>query len=1536
MKKFSYTFIVILAFIWIGLLFSFAISFEAPMGSVSGIVTAKNTGKPVCGAVVYHPTVYGKYVKTDKNGYYELTDVPEGRYDISVAARGYEPSYRYGVDVFEAKQTRNINFSLYIRAPYFSVYMERNNFTPNDEPSFICRGYKIENFTITVYKIDPLQNINILQNPYRLGGVNLSLFETVFKSEFKTTLNNFDEFEMQPKIDFKEEGVYIASVKPQNLKEQRILFNITDTGIITKSSPGKLLVYAVNITNGEPLSGVNIRLYDKYSKLYQTSSTGSEGVLVITPPAGSNYFVLASKGKSSAYTAGYASSGSGLYKTYLYTERPVYRPGQTVYYKGIVRRDLYNKYENAVDRNVDIQVTDSQGTVIKKASLKTDSFGTFNGEFKLSEEPDLGSYSIMTSIDRENFYQDFMVAEYKKPEYKVELAPSEKHYVGGDKITVKVDAAYYFGEPVSGARITYTAYESDYYSPFLMVDEFRYKDESAGYGRVLFEGEAKTDQDGRADIIIPTSKSDHDRIVGIEVEVQDLSLRTVSTSVSVLVTQGLFNMALKANKYIYAEGDDAKVEIKAADYDGKAVASQSIKSTVYRISYKEDGDGRVTEQKKLLKVLESFTNPEGIADISYKFDKGGNYKIESQSYDKDSNKVTASLYIWVSSGYSSSPFTKNIEAVTDKKLYNPGDTAKVLISFPEKDCKALITVEGKDIYLYNVLKVDSFSKTIELPVKEEYFPNVYIQISLVKDGQLIYHTVPLYLNVSDKKLNISIKPGKEKYKPGQTAVYDITVTDKDGVPVESQFSFGVVDEAIYAISEELCRNINKYFYGYRYGLVNTNYSFSGYYSGGLDKEGVKIRKNFKDTAYFIPDVLTDNEGKARISFVFPDNLTSWRATVKAATKNSLFGQAQDNVIVTKDLLVRLEPPRFITQNDELQIAAVVHNYTESAQKVDVEFNASGCELTGKQNKSITVGKNGAERVPFNVKANTPGEAVFTVKAISATDSDGMELKVPVIPHGILQYKAGSDIVKENLAFELVIPPNIIKEATKLNMVFAPSVGSAILAGLDYLTSYPYGCTEQTMNSFLPNVIVEQTLKKLNIQDNTLEDKLPTMINKGLKTIYSYQQSDGGWGWWEYDRSNAYLTAFVVIGLNEAKKSGINIDKYSFDRGVAAVKNFLKQKEEDFVRANYLYAQGAYINARAYLIYALSECGQAKREDVIDLFNKKEQLNNYSKALFAATLYNTGLTEEALQMAEIINDNARDYSGFTYWQGEGPSYSWPESDVETTAYTIKALVRIQPDNPNITKAFQWLITQRQGAVWISTKDTAIALSALCDYMIAKGDASPNFTAKFNFNKELLKEMSFNNIMNPPVSFNVSNSKIKQNNSVDIQKQGQGTLYSSYKLQYFVQGNDIKAESKGITVQRDYYKLKRVKTIKGDYIEKPVRFDGAIKTGEKLQVKLTLNCPNDYTYMIIEDMFPAGCEVDIAEAEKNVGSTWYQKRIVRDEKAVFFISYFAKGRHEIIYNIRGEVPGRYNILPTQAYLMYAPQVCGNSAEDKLEIK
>jgi len=551
------------------------------------------------------------------------------------------------------------------------------------------------------------------------------------------------------------------------------------------------------------------------------------------------------------------------------------------------------------------------------------------------------------------------------------------------------------------------------------------------------------------------------------------------------------------------------------------------------------------------------------------------------------------------------------------------------------------------------------------------------------------------------------------------------------------------------------------------------------------------------------------------------------------------------------------------------------------------------------------------------------------------------MTMEIVPHGLKQTAGNTTTVTQDDAdqtFNLDLPGRADVSARNLRIEASPSIAGALFGALDYLTSYPYGCTEQTMSSFLPNIVVAQTLKDIPTAKIRASNDLNTKVQKGLDRLYAYQHADGGWGWWKDDKTDPFMTAYVVDGLTMASRAGYQIDTWRRDQGREKLSAMLNAGKRD---------DGNPIDdeTRGYMIYAFTESGDGDAHFLDELYGKRNNLGPYGRALLALALqeHKDG---RAREVANLIEGAAQKDEFEAHWQTVRVNDYGRDVylDPEATALSLKALSQINPGSSLLPKAARWLVkNRRNGYYWLSTKETAFAIYGLTDYLKVSKELTPDYSFEVYLNGEKVAGQhvgASEATSAQTLSVAKKGSELGASNQIRIVKHGKGALYVSSALEYFTADENVAANSAGgLKLTREYLRL-RVTENEGEKASWKIEpLSGELRSGDMIVVRLHLTGPRAQ-YVMIEDPIPAGAEqvAQVSGIYLNYGlgqwSSWYSNREFRDNRTVIFDNYFS-GDATFQYAMRVEVPGEFKIAPARAELMYQPTVQANTSNDRLRI-
>ena len=1380
-------------------------------------------------------------------------------------------------------------------------------------------------------------------------------------------------------IPVTDKGVYLVEATNGTLRAYTIVV-VTDIAIITKAASGRLLCYVVDRTSGNPIVGAATRVWIDQQEI-ANKATDAQGILdlPITQAKPENVAVLATYQDQVAVNAPGAwnmGSESRNLRGYTYTDRPVYRPGDTVHFKTIVRTEMPTGYSIPQDRELRLELRDPRTyQPIWQQTVKLSDMGTAHWDYPVPADANLGFYYLsMQSGERYVEGVRFSVQDYKKPEYAVKITAQTARVMQGQPIKATIDARYYFGEPVANAKVKWVVHTSTYWPMGEYESDSDTGDEGYDGGgdesgdADTYGGEQQTEQigtldaDGKLQITIPTkvSAKKQDLTYRIEARVTDEGNREISGHGFALATYGSFYVTAQPNSYVYSKGSAAIISVTAQDYDKKPVAT-AFRAELSRWNWQK-------RSGEVLSTAQGQTGADGQGQVQFTIPDAGEFRVRIVAVTPENRDVENTAYLWApgESPLWASTQQERIQIVADKKSYAPGDTAHVLIVTGNQPASVLVTAEGNGLYSAQVVKSSGGSVTVDVPIQPEFAPNFYVSAAFIRDNKFYSGNKSLKVPPTQHLLKVDLQPSKPQYQPGQPGAYTIKATDSAGKPVSAEFSLGVVDEAIYAIQPETVSNIVSAFYGTIYSKVATDSSLTYYFSGQAGKRAMplagghgggvgrsssalaqlkperlvqpKIRKAFPDTAYWVADVRTDNSGQATVKFDYPDAITSWRATTRGVTQDTKVGSAVENTIVRKNLMVRLVVPRFFRRGDQITLSTIVQNYLPAEKTAHVSMEFSGLQVIDGAARDVPVPSRGTVKVDYRVRVLDVDSAKVLGKALTDVESDAMELTLPVVPFGVqlAVAKSGSASGNDNVSEQIVFPAGIEPNTRKLVIEVTPSIAGTIFGALDFLTSYPYGCTEQTMSSFLPDVLVADAMKKLGVGTNIDPQTLNKQVRAGLDRLYQYQHPDGGWGWWQTDDSQPFMTAYVLAGLVQAKSSGYDVDE---DRIERARKWLLPQ----FTRST-----AVKTDLRAYMAYALVLSGSESNATIIDsVWGQRSTLTSYGKALLGLAMAQTS-DARSNDVAKQLASDAKQDDAQAWWPTDTNNLMdfYGDTTPQATAYVLKFLDRVDPQSPLLAKAALYLVSHRgEGYYWDSTQQTAMVIYGLTDYLQRTQELKPNFSVDVQVNGKSVatKKFAAADATAPPTTITLVEAQLAPGtNQVRLVKSGEGRLYWSARGEYYSsQPNVVNTGTFQLSTVREYYKLTPQQN--GDKVMYHLdKLSGPVQIGDTLAVRITVG-GSDWRYLMIEDPIPSGTESiardDLYQLDEQPpwwSTRWRSYRELRDDRTTFFNYWFPRGQSEYTYLLKVVNPGVFRVSPTRVEPMYQPRYLSTSDAATVTVK
>ena len=1358
------------------------------------------------------------------------------------------------------------------------------------------------------------------------------------------------------KVPVRDNGVYLVEVVSGREMGYTLVVK-SGLNFLTKQSDSQTLVWVARRDTGEPVKGASINIYNgENGSLIREDKTSSDGIGRFDGRSIPHTLLIVRKdgeyGISDPDFFARSFYGEGGIRVYMYTERPVYRPGDTVYFRGVVR-NFRGDYYRPAGGGAGVTVKDGSGAVIvQDVPVQVDpGMGTFDGKVTLPDREDiyLGRYNLLLSYNGGRHSCEFAVEAYRKPAFVVKVSTPRNIYCGGDTVDVNVSARYYFGNPVEGGQVECRVFRRKKYdfSPVGSVPFFSNVSEYLGMNRdsrneLVLEKKGRLASDGSFTFSVKTDEMDDDYTYSAvsSVTADDSS---ISGSSSFSVNRSEIFVRIVKDNSVVTPGDNSTFIIElvpqARGLGPEATAAltgnRKIKATLYTRSF--TGISQESDRNSVASA-NAFTDMQGRARLVFPIKSRGHYILEVAAKDTAGRETVTSTAFWASAQADSLdvPY-KNLTLKASKDIYRIGEQAEILIMTPAPDGTLFISTEGDRIYDYKTVKMKGNTYKYRIPVRREMSPNFTVSVNQFANNYAYQSQIKIVAPPLDRFISVNLAPGRAEYKPGDEATVVIRTLDDKNRGVPAEVSVAVVDEAVYQIMENTTPAITTFFYQPRQNNVMTTffnaYKFFGYSEfrrlqlalrakGNLPlcvlkEDDSRLRDRFKDTCFWNARVRTDRNGRAVVRFPLAENITTWRVSAVAVTADTKVGQAGTTFMSRKKMMILSGLPSYMIRGNSHYVSANISNMTDREMKVDITATASGGTVRGASTSSVIVGPGKTSGAYFQVipSADDAIDAcAIRFEARGGGYTDRVESKVPLRHFGMNDMTSAYVYLTNDgeSSGEFTMPGKYINP--RLTLRFSNGNGDVLRQSLDYLVNYPYGCIEQTMSRFMPVLAANET--GYCPRDRNWD--LHAMMKKGLLLISQNQRNDGGFGWFGENGSDIMMTAYVYRGLALCKAKFRADDMYMMPRARWFLYSCLEKGKLT-------------VFERIYILSCLSEGSRVEKSMLDGVLKSYGDLTAYGKSLAVQLLYNTGSTESAGKLFEDALNASRFMKDDSMYFGSDEL--WEDDKVETAASLLVSSVRLSKEKKIQDRLALVLSANRKGIAWKNSRDTAMAVLALAEYLKNRAENGEPSLVKVMINGKGVCEAN----VSPAISgegytvFRIPSAPLSPGkNTLKVVKKGGSSLHVTAMVDHVNRSDSFAEKNRGISLKRNYYRINAER--KGNSMELNHEWSADFIPGDLVMVQLDVERKDgDYPYVMVTDPVPPGFSFVMKDGEyySKKYPREYLQRMVYDDRAVFFFNRNGGGT-SIRYFLRAEIPGKYRALPSSASLMYYPDITGSTSD------
>lgn len=1372
----------------------------------------------------------------------------------------------------------------------------------------------------------------------------------------------------------------------------------------------------VDAISGKPVAGAKLHLTGR--KEYENKrvvSTDEKGEYICEFTIDNEpRYVFATTDKDKAMQSQFLSTSFPNYEkdnevrreTSVFTDRRLYRPGQTVHVSLVAYDEIGRETTKTVaDRNINIALKDANGKEIGNAKVKTDSFGVATTDFVIPENVKNGTFRITTD---NQYSASITVEEYVRPTFEVTINKPEIAYKDGDTLTVTGSAKTYSGIAVSNAKVAYTIrrnncwwWRAEYDNTELLEDTV--VTDASGNFCMKMPMLLPKRNNGKKPYWLPMFYSIKATAVVTDLagESHEAQISLPLSNCSTVLTSNIEDKYVKTDKpieVVFTRRNNAGTEIEgevSIEIDGKehekAVCGKSYVIPMY-----------------LPSGSHSIRAICGTDTIEKKFVL---FSLE--------DKVPAIE-------------TKNWWYTTGKNF-----PATIQFGTCDKDVHAVYALfSGNKMIESGSLELDSSVVTRNFEYKKEYGDGICYTIAWVRNGECYSHCHTITRALPNKDLKINWTTFRNKLEPGQKEEWKLSVTDNEGKPANANVMAVLYDMSLDAIKPHSWflldnRLLSVPFFIWQFGREHSNIYFHytkpinpytskplkfssfkedlPYYTSNMqvyqllaigygaqktsnrsvrirgtapmaEEEGmilkakssimandemtdmmsesiednanteeIPLRTNLNETAFFMPQLRTDDKGIATLSFTLPESVTTWKFMAFAHDKDVRFGTMTDEVIAQKKLMIQPRLPRFLREGDVTNIPASVSNITEKDITATVKFtilDAKTEKVLTTQSKKITVkaGESEAVSFPYDSKNQEDKSIIvrYTVsgKSEEGTFTDGEQKDLPILSQKELMVNTQTFILTEagEKTFDLKnIMPSVNDK--HLTVEYTDSPEWLMIKALPYVSKYYDECAICLSSAYYANSIaagiaranpeIRKTIDEWKSEelsqlfDSTSIDYRNTDI---LSRLSNLQNSDGSWSWWKGMNGNTYMTVQVLktllrlnlmINDEKVKKQNEQLIRRSFNfldketaKKVAEMKKD-KFKYLPYYALDYLYcraiakASGTNIKSNSNADYLLKLVPEETRYD-----------DMRTKAQAAIVLAFTDNKSKASEFIKSIVEHTvyRDDLG-RYFDSDRALYSWCDYKIPTQVSVIEALKLIDGKNSakEIADMKRWLLQSKRTQSWDTPINAVDAIYAfLCPSQGTTSSLRKGVPADIALGKTRMPAQEYTSSLG---YVKTSKDITSKDNTITVTKHTDGESWTNVFIEYKQAATESKESSTGLSITRK--------------VETPNK---QLKIGDKVEVTITITADRDYDFVTVTDNRPACLE----PVEQLSGYNHGTYKIIRDTKTEYCYNMLRKGTHVIKTSYFVARSGNYTSGTATATCTYSPVFTGRTPGSNYVVK
>jgi len=1382
------------------------------------------------------------------------------------------------------------------------------------------------------------------------------------------------------------EGIPLPGVTGKHPGAQALV-QLTDFGLLWKKMDEGLKVTVFSMATGQPIEGAAVTLLDEDFAPGGKGRTDAHGNCIIDPKVrlawmvatkGDDVYACAASDNDNLQMPGARVDYRGWQpgqkqwrklRGFVFTDRPVYQPGETVHVKGYIRDVARGELANfaGIDGTLSLETGDGQDEPPIK--IRTDAHGSFNVDLKLKLTA-FGACSVTANFSdpgdetlQNTFKGEFEVAEYQPNAFEVKMTGPERVAPGAD-FSAKVSAGYLFGAPLSAADVRWTL---DYSRRSFSAEGFNRWNfgprDGAREKSLTLHGEGKLTGADALTIQPKLPEAKNGTYQGhLRAEVTDLNQQTVTEHITFARDASDFYLGLSAPEgSVLHPGDELKVRAVAIKPDGgPAAAPVAVSAELIYTRYETvrvQGAGKAITFRSE-KVQEVVGKTEGrtlvptrevngdwsvgdAASLRFKMDKAGEYLLRATARDSAGRSVLSELEVFVSANEAVAWNYRNpaqLDVVADKAEYHPGDTARLLLKTPFSG-EALVSIEREGRILRTMqVKVEGNAPSIEIPLSKQDGPNVYASMIVIRGREQSprkfktaeYRYGGAMLNVDDpvEHMQIAITPTRATVEPGEEVEAEVVVRDGAGAPLaDAEVTFFAADEGVLQLVDYKRPDPRATFYepyplAIRTGISlyellpedpgDLQFSNKGYLIGGgadvAEAAGRKLREDFPGTACWFPSLKTDAAGKVRVHFPAPDAVTRYRL-IAVSQSGAKFGSAESAFSIRKPLLLLSSIGQFANVGDTLVARAVVRNDTGADAAAEVKLELDQTAAPAKDGANIvSIGvKNGESRaVDLPVRLTAMGKAQWTWSAHMQSGGKTYE------DHLRTSLKVGSSTPVLHETYETELSAASSDLLSGINPQLLDGAGTVTVT----LANTRLAELRESANQLLeyPYGCAEQTISSMIpwAMLPQLRDVMPDLVKDDAQVKdaiargYARLETMSTGGGFAYWPGGTQPSLFVSAYAGVA---GSLLGRAGY-QGIPSDDPLYEYLSKELRGLAKIHDEVA-LSQRALALYALAMAGRPEPAYHEEMFKRRRELSYESRALVALAILESHGPQKMVD--ELLSRRM-----------EAPeSICWFGSDARERAVQLLAWSMHQPKSNEVGRLTKELLGYRRHGHWATTQENAWALMALARYYVAAEDGGKPVSGTlvrrggeqpFQVTRE-----------KPAITAAITFTPTEALKPVAVQNPKKGTLFGETRWVVRPPAAEQPRQDRGYAVSRSYRKI-------GD--DGKLAEPKDLKVGDRIIVTLRVETVRPGHFVAIDDPLPAifeavnpafrSQELGGGEMAGSDGLSDYHE--VRSDRVLYFCDHMPAGAYIYRYLARVRAAGDATAGPTKVEEMYRPERFG----------